>query len=71
MRVSRSNGLVLGALRSLKGENYYCIIILEVLRKVTEHFAVMNVSLYIGCSCSFVVVELPSVESQKLLRIEI
>jgi len=64
LRVSRSNGLVLGALRSLKGENYYFIIILEVLRKVTEHFVVMTVSLYIGCSCSFVVVALQSVEAQ-------
>ena len=71
MRVSRSNGLVLVALRSLKGENYYWTIILEVLRKVKEHFAMMDVSLYIWCSCSFVVVALQSVEAQKLLRIEI
>ena len=64
MRVSQSNGLVLVALRSLTWVNYYCIIILEVLRKLTEHFAMMNVSQYIGCSCSLAVVPLQSVEAQ-------
>jgi len=48
LRVWQSNGLVLVALRSLKWDKYYWIIILEVLRKVTEYFVVKNFSLYLG-----------------------